>query len=58
MNNKMAKHTNLSTIKSKQTKQKRTETASWIENILLAARWEGNVGELGEEVRGLRSTNK
>ena len=55
----MAKHTNLSTIKSKkQTKQKRTETASWIENILLAARWEGNVGELGEEVRGLRSTNK
>ena len=46
MNNKMAKNTNLSTIESKkQTKQRRTATESWMERVLIVARWEGDVGE-------------
>ena len=37
----MAKNTNLSTIESKkQTKQIRTEIESWIQRILIVARWE------------------
>ena len=49
MNNKMAKNTNLSTIKSKnQTNQtRRTETESWVqyESVLMVSRWEGAMGE-------------
>ena len=58
MNNKMAKNTYLSTIEcKKQTKQRRTETESWIQR---AFSWLPNgkgYGGMGEEVRGLRSTN-
>ena len=60
MNNKMAKNTYLSTIESKkQTKQTRTETESWIWRRFrwMVARWERCQG-MGEEVRGLRSTNR
>ena len=56
MNNKMAMNTYLSTIESKkQTKQtRRTETESWIQRGL-----EGReCGRIGEEVRGLKSTNR
>ena len=58
MDNKIAKNTYLSTLESKkQTKQtRRTETESWVENILMVARWK--CGRMGEEVRGLRSTNR
>ena len=28
------------------------------ESILMVARWEGRYGGMGEEVRGLRSTNR
>ena len=29
-----------------------------VERVLMVARWEGGVGEMGEEVRELRSTNR
>ena len=46
MNNEMAINTYLSAIESKKhTKQTRTETESRIQSILMAARWEGGVGE-------------
>ena len=61
MNNKMAINTNLSTIESKkQTKEiRRTETESWIQRAI----WQfpdgsGGCGGVGEEARGLRSTNR
>ena len=58
MNSKMVKNTYPSTIEpEKQTKQPRTETESWIQSILMVARWEG-CGRMGGEVRGLRSTNR
>ena len=59
MNNKMVINIYLSTTESKKrTKQtKRTETESWILSVLMAARWEEMWGK-GEEVRGLRSTNR
>ena len=48
MNNKMAINTYLSTTESKrQTKQRRIETESWIQRVLMVARWEGCVGESG-----------
>ena len=56
MNNKMAINTYLSTTESKrQTKQRRIETESWIQRVLMVARWDGVCGGMGEEVRGLRS---
>ena len=53
MDNKVAINTNLSTNESKnQSKQtRRTETELW----LMVVRWEGRVGE---EMRGLRSTDR
>ena len=47
MDNKIAKNTYLSTLESKkQTKQtRRTETESWVENILMVARWKCGGGE-------------
>ena len=45
----------------KETKQiRRTETDRFMdtESVLTVARWEGAVGGMGEEVRGLRSTNR
>ena len=60
MNIKMAKKRNLSTIESKkQNKEtRRTETESWIQSILMVARWERGVTHgMGEEVKGLRSTS-
>ena len=60
MNNKMAKITNLSTIESKkQTKQtRRTETKSWIWGAFWSCQVGGAYGGMGEEVRGLKSTNR
>ena len=56
MNNKMAK-IHLSTIESKKhTKQRRTETESWIRRAFDGARWEGVCRGMDEEVRGLRIT--
>ena len=62
MNNKMAKNTNLSTIEyKKQTKQTRsTETESWTQRVVFfdgCPMGEGH-GGMGEELRGLRSTNR
>ena len=56
----MAKNTYLSTIESKkQTKQiRRTNSIMDTESVLMVARWEVGVGGMGEEVRGLRSTNR
>ena len=60
MNNKVSKNTYLSTIESKkQTKQiRRTNSIMDTESVLMVARWEVGVGGMGEEVRGLRSTNR
>ena len=60
VNHKMAKNTYLSTIGSKkQTKQiRRTNSIMDTESVLMVARWEVGVGGMGEEVRGLRSTNR
>ena len=56
--NKMAKNTNLSTIESKkQTKlRRRTETETWIWDFD-GCQVGGGCSGMGEEVRGLRSTN-
>ena len=56
----MAINTYLSTIESrKPTKQTRTtDRIMDMENILMVARQEGGCGGMGEEVRGLRSTNR
>ena len=51
MNDKMQINSYLSTTESKkQTKQtRRTETESWIQRaLLMVARWDGGVGEMGE----------
>ena len=47
MNKKMVINTYLSTVESKkQAKQtRRTETESWIQSVLMVARWEEGVGE-------------
>ena len=59
MNNKMAINIYLSTTESKkQTKQtRRTGTESQMESVLMVTRWEVVWG-MGEEGRGLRSTNR
>ena len=59
MNNRMTINTGLSTIKSKkQSKQtRRTGTESQMESVLMVTRWEVVWG-MGEEGRGLRSTNR
>ena len=58
MNNKMAINAYLSTIASKkQTKQTRTGTEPWIRKVLSGLPIGGGYGRMGEEVRGLRSTN-
>ena len=58
MNKKMAINTYLSTSESeKQTKQTRTDRTMGVESVLMVARWEG-CGGTGEEVRGVRSTNR
>ena len=59
MNNKVAKkiYQKLN-LKNKLSKQKE-ETESWIWRVfLMVARWEGGCRGRGEEVRGLRSTNR
>ena len=60
MNNKMAINTYLSTTESKkQTKQtRRTETESWIQRAFFGCPLGGECWGVGEEVRGLRSTNR
>ena len=60
MNNKMAISTYLLIIASKQqTKQtRRTETESWILECFDGCHKGGGQGEMGDEVRGLRSTNR
>ena len=62
MNNKMAMNTYLSTIESKkQTKpRRRTETEPWIgcREHFDAYQRGGRFGEMGEEVRGRRSTDR
>ena len=58
MNNKMAIHTNISTIKSKkQTKQtrKNRDRIMDTESVLMVTRWQGGVGEWG---RGEAIKNK
>ena len=59
MNNKIAIHTYLSTTESKkQTKQtRRREKESWIQGAFLWLLDGRECGAMGEEVRGLRSTN-
>ena len=43
----------------KHTKQTRkTETKSWIQRVLMVARWDGRCGGMDKDVRGLRSTNR
>ena len=57
MNNKMAKiQINQKIESKKQTKQTRTETESWIQRAFC---WlpDGS-GGMGEEMKGLRSTNR
>ena len=57
MNNKMAINTYLSTIESKkQTKQ--TWTESWIQRVFGWLQDGRGCGGMGEEVRGLRNTNR
>ena len=59
MNNKMAINTYLSTIESKkQTKQIRTETESWIWRTFWWLPDRRGMWGMGEEVRGLTSTNR
>ena len=60
MNNKMAINTYLSRIESKkQTKQtRRTETESWIQRVFGWLQDGRGCGGMGEEVRGLRNTNR
>ena len=59
MNKKMAINTCLSTTESKkQTKQTRVETDSWIRRAFDGCQMgEGYMG-MGEEVRGLRNSNR
>ena len=60
MNNKMATNTTCQlNLKSKQTKQtKRTETESWIQRVFSWLPNGRGYEGMGEEVRGLRSTNR
>ena len=60
MNNKMAINRYLSTVESKrQTKQtRRTETESWIRRAFDGYQMARGCWRMGEEVRGLRSTNR
>ena len=60
MNNKMEKNTNLSTIESKkQTKQtRRTEMDHGYGERFDGCQMGKGYGGMGEEVRGLRSTNR
>ena len=60
MNNKMVINTYLSTIESKkQTKQtRRTETESWTQRAFFMVPDGKGCGGIGEEARGLRSTNR
>ena len=46
MNNKMAINTYLSTTESKnQISKQKEQIESWIESVLMVARWEGDVEE-------------
>ena len=60
MNNKMAKihiYQRLN-LKSKLSNKKNRDRIMDTESILIVARWEGGVEGMGEEVRGIRSTNR
>ena len=57
--NENGKNTYLSTTQSKkQTKQTRTESIMDTESILMVAKWEEDVGEMGDKMRGLKCTNR
>ena len=59
MNNKMAENTYLSAIESKkQTKERRTETESWIQRLFWLLPDGSRVWRIGKEVGGLVSTNR
>ena len=60
MNNKKTINTHLSTTESKkQTKQtKRTETEPWVQRLFWMLPDGKDWGRMGENVRGLRSTNR
>ena len=59
MNNKIAKNTNLSTIESKkQTKQQEQRQNHGYGEYFDGCQMGGSCGCIGEEVRGLRSTNR
>ena len=60
MNTKMAKNTNLSTIESKKqlNKQKEQRQNHRHREHFDSCQWEVGCGRMGEEVRGLRSTNR
>ena len=58
MNSKMTTNSHLLTTEPKKPQNKetrRTETESWIQSILMVARWERGVTHgMGEEVNGIK----
>ena len=59
MNNKMAKNTNLSTVESKkQIKQEEQRQIHGYRECFDGCQMGGVYGEMGEEVRTVRSTNR